>query len=57
MEKAKGLRSTDWRLQNSHGDAKYSTGNTVSNTVITVYCARWALNLSRGHFLNYIMYN
>ena len=32
----KGLRSTDWQLQNSHGDVNYSVGNIVSNTVITM---------------------
>ena len=31
MEEVKGLRSTDRYLQNSHGDAKYSIGNIVSN--------------------------
>ena len=34
MKKVKGLRSTNWQLQNSHGDVKYSIGNIVSNTVI-----------------------
>ena len=26
-EEVRGLRSTNWYLQNSHGDVKYSTGN------------------------------
>ena len=26
-EKVRGLRSTNWLLQNGHGDVKYSTGN------------------------------
>ena len=34
-EKVKGLRSTNWQLQTSQGDAKNSAGNVVSNTVIT----------------------
>lgn len=28
-ERVKGLRSTDWQLQNSHRDIKYRTGNIV----------------------------
>ena len=28
-EKVKGLRSTDWCLQNGHRDVKYSVGSTV----------------------------
>ena len=35
-KKVKGLRSTDWQLQNSHGGIKYSTGNTVNNIVTNV---------------------
>ena len=31
MEKVKGLRSTNWLLENSYGDVKYSTGNVVNN--------------------------
>ena len=44
-EKVKGGRSADWQLRNSHGDTKYSTGNTGSNIVITVCGARWALEI------------
>ena len=40
-----GLRSTNWSLQNSHGDVKYSIGNIVNNIVITVYGVRWVLDL------------
>ena len=32
----KGLRSTDWQLQNNPRDVKYSTGNTVSTIAVTV---------------------
>ena len=39
-EKVKGLRSTDWWLQNSHRDIKYSIGNTAHNIVITMCGAR-----------------
>ena len=41
VKKVKGLRSTDWWLQNSHGDAKYSVGIIVSNIVITMCGIRW----------------
>ena len=34
-ERGEGLRSINWQLQNSHGAVKYSTGNIVSNIVIT----------------------
>ena len=33
-DEGQGLRSTTWQLQNSRGDVKYSTRNTVSNVVI-----------------------
>ena len=46
VRKVKGLGSTHWSLRNSHGDVKYSIGNTVSNIIITVWCASWALELS-----------
>ena len=48
----KGLESTNWKLQNSHGDVKYSTGNTVNNIVITMCGARWMLEISRGNTLS-----
>ena len=34
-----GLRSTDWQLQNSHGDVKDSIGSTVNNILITTHRA------------------
>ena len=43
----KGLRSTNWKLQNSPGDVKHSIGNIV-NTVITTYGARWVLEIQGG---------
>ena len=45
VKKVKGLRSTSWWLQNSHGNVKYSAGNRVNNTVITMDGARWGLGL------------
>ena len=48
MKKVKGLRSTDWPLQNSHGNVKYSIGNIINNSVITMSSARLLLDISRG---------
>ena len=44
----KGLRSTNWQLQNSYGDVKHSIGNIVNDIVITMYGVRWVLDLSQG---------
>ena len=52
MGEVKGLRSTDWQLQNSHRDVKYSI---VSNIVITMYSARWVLKISEEHFVEYMI--
>ena len=46
VKKVKGLRSTNWWLQNSHEDIKCSIGNIVNNIVIAMYGARWVLELS-----------
>ena len=48
MKKVKGLRSTNWLLQNSQGDVKYSIGNIVTNVVITTSGIRWVLDSSGG---------
>ena len=48
VKKVKGVRSTNWLLQNSHSDVKYSIGTVVTNIVITVSAARWVLDLSGG---------
>ena len=48
VKKVNELRSTNWQLQNSHRDVKYSTGNMVNNIVITMCGARWVLDLSEG---------
>ena len=40
-EKVKGLGSTNWLLQNSHRDVKYSIGNVVNNILITMYGVSW----------------
>ena len=34
MKKVKGLRSTSWLLQNSHGDVEDSIGNIVAKEYI-----------------------
>ena len=44
VEKCKGNR----KLQTSHKDVKNSTGNVVDHIVITMYGARWVLELSGG---------
>ena len=46
VKKVKGLRRTNWQLQNSHRDVKYSIGNIVNSIVITMYGARQVLELS-----------
>ena len=48
VKNVKGLRSTNWLLQNNHRDVRYSIGNVVNNTVITMYGATWLLDLSGG---------
>lgn len=50
-EKVKGLRSTNGQLQNSHGDAKNSTGAIVHNIVVTMYGARRVLEITWGNIL------
>ena len=54
MKKVKGLKSTNWLLQNSHKDVKYSMGNRVINIVITIYGASWVLEISRECFVKYV---
>ena len=54
MKKLKRIGVEDWWLQNSDGNVEHSTENTVNNIVITVYGARWVLDLSEDHFVNYI---
>lgn len=51
MKKVKGRRA-NWRLQNSHRTVKNSLGNVVNNIVITMYSARWVLDLSGDYFIN-----
>ena len=44
MKKGKGLRSSSWSPQNSHGDVKYRMGNIVCNILMAAYRARGAWN-------------
>ena len=41
VKKVKELRSTNWQLQNSHGDIKDSIGDIVNNILITMYGVEW----------------
>lgn len=34
VKKVKGLRNTDWELQNSHRDIEFSLGNVVNIVII-----------------------
>ena len=54
MKKGKGLRSTNWQLQNSHGDIKYSLGNIVNTIVMTIHGIRCIQDLLGGHLVRYI---
>ena len=54
MRKVKGFTSTNWQWQNSHGDVKHGMGNAVSHSAITMYGARWVLDLSGDPFISYI---
>ena len=45
VKKVKGLRSTNWQLQNSQGDVKYCIENIVNNIVITMYGSMQVLEI------------
>ena len=48
MKEAKALRGTNWQLHYSIGDVKQSIENIVNNIVISMYDARWVLELLGG---------
>ena len=48
VKNGKGLGSTNWQLQSSPRDVKYSTGNTLTNVVINMHGARWVIDLLEG---------
>lgn len=37
------------------GDVKYSTRNVVTTVAITVYGARWEIEISGDHFVKYMV--
>lgn len=45
------LRCTKRQYKNSQGDARYSIGNIVNNTVITTYGVKWVLDFLGSSFL------
>ena len=53
-KKGKALRNSNWLLQNSHGDVKYSIENIVNNSLITMYGVRWCEIYQDDH-LSYVM--
>ena len=52
---AKEQRSSNWWLQNGHGDVKYSIVTIVNNTVITMYGARWVLEILGNLFVKHMI--
>ena len=54
VKKVKGLRNTNWWLQNSHRDVKFSIRD-IDNNIVTIYGARWVHGLLKGSF--YKLYN
>lgn len=53
MNKGKGLRRTNWQLQNSLGDIKHNIRKII-NSVITIHHVRWVLG---NHLVSYILYS
>lgn len=54
VKKAEGWRSTHWSFPNIPGDAQYSTGNTLDDTVITVYVPGGYWNYWGDHLVKYV---
>lgn len=48
VEKGKGTKKYKSVVTIQSQNVKYSTGNLVSNIVISIYGARWVLELSGG---------
>lgn len=46
----KALRIIVWWLQNSHGNVKYNIGSIFNIIAITIYSARWILEILGGKF-------
>ena len=53
MKKVKELRITNW--QSSHGAVKYSFGDIVNDIVVTMYSAKWVLEILGDHFVKYMI--
>ena len=53
----KGLTSTNWLLQNSHGDVKYSTGNVVNNVLELCVVPDGQEIYWNDHLVSYVMSN
>ena len=45
-KKGEGIKEYKLELQSSHGDVKYSIGNTVSNSVLSMCGVKGILDLS-----------
>ena len=46
MKQGDGIKSTNWWLHHRHKDVKHNIGNTVVNIAMTLYGARWVLEIS-----------
>ena len=57
MKKVKGLKSTNWLSQNSHGDVKYSIGNTVNNILILCMVSGKCKIYWDNHLVSYVTSN
>ena len=57
VKNVKGLRSTNLLLQNSHGDAKYSIGSIVGNSLMTLYGIRWCKTYRHDHLVSYVIFS
>ena len=54
VKRVKGLRSTNWHLQNSHRVVRYSRGSTVNTTLVPMCGTRWVLDYQGDYIINYI---
>lgn len=55
MNRAKGLGSTSWLSQDSHGHAKYGTGSAGNNILITMFGSHGCEIYEDGHLVGYRM--
>ena len=52
-EKGEEIEKYKLEVTSSHRDVKHGIPDRVSNIVITMYGARWVLDLSGKHFVKY----